>query len=110
MVKKRDKLQHDELRAIGQKINEVSRQIIDNVNRVSEKDLEGQKALDENILLQKKLDALQKAYLDLEQLPVWPFNKNTILQLISTQGIPLLGLTGIGSKILDFLKILFKQG
>lgn len=57
----------------------------------------------------KKLDALQKIYLDLANLPVWPFNKDTVIQIISTQGIPLLGLTGIGSNVLDFFSILFKQ-
>jgi len=37
MVKKRNKLQQDELRVIGQKINDVSQQIINNVNNISEK-------------------------------------------------------------------------
>jgi len=64
--------------------------------------------LEENATLQKELDALQKIYLDLEQLPVWPFNKNTLVQLITAQGIPLLGLTGIGSKTLDFINIFIK--
>ena len=109
MVTKRNKLQQDELRVIGQKINNVSHQIIENANRISYEKQEGQKALDENVILQKKLDALQRIYVDLEKLPVWPFNKDTIIQLISTQGIPLLGLTGIGSKTLEFLKIIFKS-
>jgi hypothetical protein len=108
MVKKRDKLHRDELRLVGQKINEISMQIIRNADRISLRNEEGNKALDENIILQKKLDALQKTYLDLEQLPVWPFNKDTVLQLLSTQGIPLLGLI-IGSRTLDFLKIIFNQ-
>jgi len=109
MLKKRGKLQREELTVIGHKINEVSAQIIENVDKISDKSQQGQKALDENITLQKKLDALKKTYIDLEQLPVWPFNKDTIIQLISTQGIPLLGLTGIGSKALDFLKIIFRS-
>jgi hypothetical protein len=109
MVKKRDQVQHDELIVVGQKINEVSQQIIENVDKIPQRNQSGQKALDENLILQKKLDALQKTYLDLERLPVWPFNKDTILQLISTQGIPLLGLTGIGSKTLDLLQIVFGQ-
>ena len=109
MIKKRDRLQQDELRVIGQKINDISQRIIDNANMITEKKQKGQQALEENDLLQKKLDALQKIYLDLENLPVWPFNKDTVIQIISTQGIPLLGLTGIGSKTLDFINILFKQ-
>ena len=108
MIKKQDQLQ-DELRMIGKKINDISQKIIDNVNRITENKKDSQQALDENDLLQKKLDALQKIYLDLDNLPVWPFNKDTVIQIISTQGIPLLGLTGIGSNVLDFFSILFKQ-
>lgn len=110
MVKKRDDLHRGELQAVGQKIHEVSRQIIENASLISDRDGDGQKALEENAILQKKLDALQKTYSDLEHLPVWPFNKETVIQLISTQGIPLLGLTGIGSKVVDILKIFFKPG
>ena len=108
MVRKREKVQHYELMMVEQKINKISQQIIENADKICQRDHDGQKALDENMMLQKKLDALQKTYLDLQHLPVWPFNKATILQLISTQGIPLLGLTGTGSKTIDLLKILFK--
>lgn len=108
MARKREKILQEDARVIGQKINTISQQIIENANKISDNKQEGQKALDENAVLQKKLDALQKIYLDLENLPVWPFNRDTVIQLISTQGISLLGLTGVGSKTLDFLRLLFR--
>ncbi len=111
MVKKRATLHHGELNTIGQKINEISQQLILNTRRISipaqvNAADEAKDKIEESGKLQEKLGILQKIYLDLEQLPVWPFNKNIVLQVISTQGIPILGLTGIGSKILEFLRLL----
>ena len=114
MVRKRTELHRKELKIIGQKINDVSQQIIRVLNFDSSTNQDGTKVSDKSIVdesknLHAELEALQKAYTDLEQLPVWPFNKDTVLQLISTQGIPLLGLTGIGTKIMELLEILFKR-
>ena len=59
--------------------------------------------LEENELLNEKLILLQKTYDELDKMPVWPFNKNTVLKLATSQSIPLLGLTGIGAEIINFL-------
>ena len=114
MVKKRTELHQKELKIIGQKINDISKRKLQifayNPSANQDEQKESDKSIvDESENLQLELEALQKAYTDLEKLPVWPFNKDTFLQLISTQGIPLLGLTGIGPKVIELLEILFKR-
>ena len=70
---------------------------------------ESQNLLKQSEELQKSREFLHQTYEHLAQYSVWPFNKGMVLRFISTQGIPLLSLTGAGELIVGALKILFAQ-
>ena len=46
----------------------------------------------------EKIRRLDKIYRD---FPIWPFNYSILIAFITTQAIPLLGLTGLGSSTIN---------
>ncbi len=111
MEKKKAGLRLGQLSLIGQKIDLISKQLAENAERISVQNLDEDKQgiLEQSEELQKRRKFLHQTYQNLEQYSVWPFNKSTVLQLISTQGIPLLSLTGIGEMIINVLRILLSN-
>ena len=104
MVIQRIEFQNTTLSSISQEIDLTSNNVVTNVGKIAHLKGSGMKnILEENELLNEKLILLQKTYDELDKMPVWPFNKNTVLKLATSQSIPLLGLTGIGAEIINFL-------
>lgn len=53
-----------------------------------------------------RLEFARQIYQRQKRLPVWPINLNIFLKFASTQVLPLLSLTGLGSRIIDILSFL----
>ena len=111
MEKKKESLRLGQLSLIGRKIDLISKQLAENAEKISVQNLaeESQNLLKQSEELQKSREFLHQTYEHLAQYSVWPFNKGMVLRFISTQGIPLLSLTGAGELIVGALKILFAQ-
>jgi hypothetical protein len=56
----------------------------------------------------ERLEFAHQLYQRQKRVPVWPINLNIFLKFASTQAIPLLSLTGIGSSIVDIISALLK--
>jgi hypothetical protein len=50
------------------------------------------------------LEKLQNIYEESAKMPVWPINYQILFKLLTTQALPLLGLTGLGGPILETIK------
>lgn len=111
MQREKQNIEQTELSAISQNINLISKTLVANAEKITRlNDEDTQKLLAENEVLENKLRVLQDTYSTLNKLPIWPFDKNTVLKVASSQGIPLLGLTGIGADILDLLNSFLSLG
>jgi hypothetical protein len=49
-------------------------------------------------------EKLQNIYEESAKMPVWPINYQILFKLLTTQALPVLGLTGLGGPILDMIK------
>jgi len=104
MEKEKRKIEQAGLSTISQNIDLISKTLVANAEKITQlNEEETQRLLAENEVLENKLTVLQDTYAELNRLPVWPFGRNTILKVASSQGIPLLGLTGIGADLLNIL-------
>ena len=111
MKREKERLYEDVLSPMGQKIDLVSNQLVDNANKlVFQGDVndDEDELLDESDELEKQLEFLKRSYSIVDGLPEWPFNKRTVMTFLSSQGVPLLGLTGIGSNLLEVIKSFLK--
>ena len=109
--KEKRKTEQTELSAISQNIDLISKTLVSNAEKITQlNDEDTQKLLTENEMLENKLKVLQDTYSTLNRLPAWPFDKNTVLKVASSQGIPLLGLTGLGADILNLLNSFLAVG
>jgi hypothetical protein len=111
MEKEKREIEQAELSTISQHIDLISKTLVANAEKITRlNEEETQKLLAENEVLENKLTVLQNTYANLNRLPVWPFDKNTIIKVASSQAVPVLGLTGIGADILDVLNYFLSLG
>ncbi|MCX6677530.1 MAG: hypothetical protein NTU95_06250 [Methanothrix sp.] len=87
---------------IARIINELARKRLNSACHLDHVGAEG-KQLSEWVDDQEKL---QNIYEDSSKMPVWPINYQILLKFLTTQAVPLLGLTGLGGPILDTIKSL----
>lgn len=116
MQEKRNEIHQKNLPRISRTIDALSKQMTTNTLQLTElqekpdgEDPKTEEAntQEENERLKKQLGLLQESYTTLENIPVWPFDGKIVKNLLGSQIVPLLGLTGIGSRLMDVLKILF---
>lgn len=96
LVAKREEVQL-QLNQIGQKINQLSHEILDRCQELGPEESEK---------ISKKLAILQRTYQQYKNYPVWPFNADLIKKLTLSQTVQLLSLTGLGQPILKVVKII----
>jgi hypothetical protein len=56
--------------------------------------------------LDKELERLSKVYEENKEYPTWPFNYRILIAFITSQAVPLLGLTGIGQPTINIIRSL----
>lgn len=85
--------------------------IAGNIDALARKRLEAAQKIDkletDNLQISKWLaeqDVLQKIYEDSLNFAVWPFNYRIMLVFLTSQAVPLLGLTGLGGPLVVLLK------
>lgn len=82
-------------------------QIAQNINELAQKRLNwALKGEQEPDNLANDIEKMKKVYAENINYPVWPFNYSLILSFITSQAIPLLGLTGLGAPILNIIRSL----
>jgi hypothetical protein len=91
MLADRVRLQR-QLDQIGRRINELSRK------KLEEADTPGLHDTEE---LDKEIKAKQATYLENQHLPVWPIDTRILAKFVTSQTVPLLGLTGLGAPLVD---------
>ena len=104
MKKEKVEIENNELSLVTQQIDLISRDLAVNTEKIAhlnEKEIDN--LLEENEMLEKKIHLLPNTYIERTKLPVWPFDKNIVLKLAGSQGIPLLGVTGVGANVLAIL-------
>lgn len=82
-------------------------QIAQNINELSQKRLNwALKGEQEPDSVAVDIEKMKKVFAENINYPVWPFNYSLILSFVTSQAIPLLGLTGLGAPILNILRSL----
>jgi hypothetical protein len=56
--------------------------------------------------LDEELERLSKVYEENKEYPTWPFNYRILIAFITSQAVPLLGLTGIGQPTINIIRSL----
>ena len=120
MQEKRNEIHQKNLPRISRTIDVISKQMTMNTLQLTVDDLQEKSNREvsspapeepdqqaENERLKKQLVLLQESYTTLENIPIWPFDGKIVKNLLGSQVVPLLGLTGIGSRFVDVLKVLF---
>lgn len=88
-------------------LDEKLDQIAQNINELSQKRLNwALKGEQEPDSVAKDIEKMKKVYAENINYPVWPFNYSLILSFVTSQAIPLLGLTGLGAPILNIMRSL----
>jgi hypothetical protein len=75
---------------LSQSINHLAREMLDRADDLPP---------DEGEKMSRKLELMRQIYQQNEQYPVWPFNVGIMVRFISSQAVPILGLTGLGKDI-----------
>jgi len=96
MVAKRAVVQR-QLDQLSQSINRLAREMLDRADELEPE--EGEK-------MAKKLELMQQIHQQHQHYPVWPFNLGILIKFMTSQAVPLLGLTGLGEPIVDVIKAL----
>ena len=96
MIRKRAELQQM-LDGISSRIDHLTKQLLDRAEDMR---------VDEAEQIAKEISHLQQVYQNNSTIPVWPFDRSHLIKFVSTQTIPVLGLTNIGPAILDLIKSL----
>jgi hypothetical protein len=72
-------------------------------------DHENGKSPEQMINLAKSIELMQQFYQKYKNYPVWPFNKEMITLLITSQAVQILSLVGLGASIANNLRALLGQ-
>jgi hypothetical protein len=96
MVAKRAVLRQ-QLDQLAQSISHLAREMLDRADELEPE--EGEK-------MAKKLELMQQIYQQNKHYPVWPFNLGILVKFMTSQAVPLLGLTGLGQPILKAITAL----
>lgn len=83
---------------LGQSIDRSARELLDRADEL---------VLAEGEEKSKRLELMQQTYQQCRDVPVWPFNVQTLIKFVSSQAVPLLALTGLSEPIRDVLKSVF---
>jgi len=88
-------------------LNEKLDQIALKINELTQKRLDwALKGGQEPNNAANDIEKMKNVYAENIDYPVWPFNYRLLLSFISSQAIPLLGLTGLGAPILNVIRSL----
>jgi hypothetical protein len=88
-------------------LDEKLDQIAKNINELAQKRLDwALKGEQEPDSVAEDIEKMKKVYAENVDYPVWPFNYRLILSFVTSQAIPLLGLTGLGAPILNVIRFL----
>jgi hypothetical protein len=88
-------------------LNEKLDQIAQKINELAQKRLNWAiKGEQEPACAAVDIERMKKVYAENINYPVWPFNYRLLLSFITSQAIPLLGLTGLGVPILNVMRSL----
>lgn len=93
MASKRTAIER-QLDQLSQSIDRLARELLDRADELDPADSEK---------MAKKLDRMRQIYQENQHVPVWPFNTRILAKFITSQSIPLLGITGLGQPILKAL-------
>lgn len=93
MVSWREKKRR-ELDQLAYKINELNSEFLNQVDKLDPHESEK---------MAKKVELMQVTYQKNLHIPVWPFNTRIMVKFITSQLVPLLGLTGLGQPILKII-------
>lgn len=96
MLRKRVEIQQM-LDGISARIDQLTMQLLDRAEDMGVEQAEQ---------VAKEIAHLQQVYQNNSQIPVWPFDKIHLFKFVSTQAVPILGLTNIGPGILELVKSL----
>lgn len=86
-----------QLDQLSQSINQLAREMLDRADELETG--EGEE-------MAKKLELMRQIYQQNQHYPVWPFNVGILAKFVTSQAVPLLGLTGLGGTIVDVIKAL----
>jgi hypothetical protein len=75
---------------LSQSINHLAREMLDRADELPP---------DEGEKMSRKLELMRQIYQQNEHYPVWPFNVGIMVRFLSSQAVPILGLTGLGKDI-----------
>lgn len=75
---------------LSQSINHLAREMLDRADELLP---------DEGEKMSRKLELMRQIYQQNERYPVWPFNVGIMVRFVSSQAVPILGLTGLGKDI-----------
>lgn len=83
-----------ELDQLSYEINQLDSKLLSQVDKLDPQESEK---------MVKKLELMQQTYQKNRFIPIWPFNTRIIVKFITSQAVPLLGLTGLGQPILKVI-------
>ena len=87
-----------QLDELGQSIDRSARELLERADELP---------LAEGEERAKRLELMRQTYQQCRDVPVWPFNVQTLIKFVSSQAVPMLALTGLSEPIRDVLKSLF---
>jgi hypothetical protein len=91
-----------ELAKLAERIDTLARDLLDRADKLDP--AEGEKMV-------KNLEFMRQTYVSNQNIPTWPFNTQTALRFVTSQAIPILGLTPLKDpvvKVVDSLLGFFK--
>ncbi len=98
MEEKRDEML-DDLDRLGQEIDQIETDLMDPTKNLKLKQRE-----EKNKLLKMK----REQYEEKKKIPVWPVNSGLVKKFITSQAVPVLGLTGLGEPVTKLIESLLK--
>lgn len=88
---------------LGHRLNQIAL----NIDRLSRKRVDSAYSMAEGDLnAGQELELLKSIYRENMEYPTWPFNYRIFVAFITSQAVPILGLTGIGTPILNMISSL----
>ncbi len=83
-----------ELDQLSYEINQLDSKLLNQVDNLDPEESEK---------MVKKLELMQQVYQKNLYIPIWPFNTKIIVKFMTSQAVPVLGLTGLGEPILKVI-------
>jgi hypothetical protein len=91
MLLERERL-HRQLDQISRKIDHLGRKLLEEADEIEPATLDA---------MSKQIAAMRTTYRENERIPTWPFNTQILVKFVSSQTVPLLGLTGLGPPVIE---------